>query len=71
MAHNSLHSALSKARNFIAKPNSKTQQLKKEKMLENPQTKIVCNKCEKSNVTLYKVSENKYLCKNCRQMKGE
>ena len=31
MAHNSLHSALSKARNFIAKPNSKTQQLKKKK----------------------------------------
>jgi len=66
MAHNTGCSALTKAQNFIAKKNSKTQQLKREKALENPAQKIVCEKCKKSNVTLYKNKNNKYLCKNCK-----
>lgn len=66
MAHNTLHNAMSKANNFIPKKNSKTQQLKKEVELKNPKVKVVCSKCGKDNITLYKISKDNYLCVNCK-----
>ena len=69
MAHNTFCSAMSKAKNFMPKENSKTQQLKKQKEILNPRTKIVCSNCWNGNATLYKQikkSKVKYLCSNCK-----
>lgn len=73
MSHNTFCSAMSKAKNFMPKENSKTQQLKKQKEILNPKTKIVCSSCGESNSTLWKIVKKgkiKYLCTNCKQ-KGE
>ena len=66
MSHNTFCSAMSKAKNFIPKKNSKTQQLKKQEELNNPKTKIVCSKCGEGNTTLWKIENGKYLCSNCK-----
>ena len=69
MSHNTLCSAMSKAKNFMPKENSKTQQLKKQQAILNPKIKIVCSKCGENNTTLYKKcvrGKTKYLCPNCK-----
>ena len=66
MAHNTFCSAISKAKNFMPKEKSKTQQIKRKEELKNPKQKIVCNKCERSNTTLWKIGKDKYLCTNCK-----
>lgn len=55
-------SSYTKALNFQPKENSKTQQKKREMLSKNPVQYLSCEKCKKSNVTLYKVDE-KYYCK--------
>ena len=59
-------SAMAKAKNRMPKPNSKTQQKKKEEALKNPVEKIVCEKCQNGNTTLFNI-KNHYYCKNCKE----
>lgn len=58
-------SALAKAKNKMPKENSKTQIEKKKKATENYRPRICCEKCKKSNTTLYKI-QNQYYCKECK-----
>lgn len=50
--------------NTTPKPNSKAQQAKKAN--ERVYEKVVCAKCGKSNVTLYKTAFGTYECKDCK-----
>jgi predicted SprT family Zn-dependent metalloprotease len=58
-------SAYAKIMNKIAKPNSKTQQLKREKLEKRPIQKVVCKNCGNGKTTLYKVGQD-YYCKECK-----
>lgn len=58
-------SAMAKARNKMPKPNSKTQQKKKEDAIKNPVKRIVCEKCKNGKTTLYNIKGH-YYCKNCK-----
>lgn len=58
-------SAVARHYNFMPKENSKTQQKKREMAKDNYRPKICCEKCKKTNLALYRVSNNKYMCKNC------
>lgn len=53
-----------KVLNKEPKPNSKTQQEKKKKLLENPIVKIGCKQCGITNATLRKYEGN-YYCDMC------
>lgn len=53
-----------KVLNKEPKPNSKTQQEKKKKLLENPIIKIGCKTCGITKTTLRKYNEN-YYCPIC------
>lgn len=50
--------------NIILKPNSKAQQAKKAN--ERVYERVVCSKCGRSNVTLYKIASGTYECKDCK-----
>lgn len=54
--------APAKAYNQMPKPNSKTQQAKREYEKNHPLNFVTCDKCGQHNVTLYKF-EDKYYCK--------
>lgn len=54
-----------KALNFLPKENSKTQQKKRDYFLNNPIRYICCEKCKKTNTTLYNI-DGKYYCQNCK-----
>lgn len=58
-------SAVAKVLNKQPKSNSKSHKEKEAKRQVMMSKKIVCEKCGRSNVTLYNI-ENHYYCKECK-----
>ena len=58
-------SAVAKVLNKQPKENSKSHKEKEAKRQAMMSKRIVCEKCGKSNVTLYNI-DNHYYCKNCK-----
>ena len=55
-----------KIKNPQANPKSKTQIAKKEYEKEHPKEYVGCYKCGMQVTTLIKVSEDKYICTDCK-----
>lgn len=58
-------SAVAKVLNKQPKENSKSHKEKEAKRQAMMSKRIVCEKCGKSNVTLYNIKEH-YFCKDCK-----
>lgn len=59
-----MHNGFNQYYNMSPKENSKAQQAKKAN--ERVYEKVVCTKCGRSNVTLYKIAPGTYECKDCK-----